>query len=333
MVYMGIDTSCYTTSVAIVDEEESLVFDGRVLLEVTKGNRGLRQSEALFQHMRNLPDLIEAAMSKIQGMKLACITASSAPRTAENSYMPVFTAGQSIARIMASSTNTKLFQCSHQQNHITAGAWSLKLSLSKKYLVYHISGGTTELLLIDEAKGTSEVVGGTEDLNAGQFIDRVGVAMGMKFPCGKEMDKLCKDKLIEPTALPLFVKGSYLSFSGPESHVQRLLVKESKEDEAYKAMISRSVFNNIGTAISKTITCACQKYEVYDVLIVGGVASNSIIRELLLNSTMKAANINIGIAAANYSTDNAVGAALLGKRMVFGGLNEQYEGFYCQGNK
>ena len=326
MYFMGIDTSCYTSSLAIVDRNEKIIYDGRILLEVGAGSKGLRQSEAVFQHTNNLPKLCEEAMKALDPAQLRCIGVSTRPRNQEGSYMPVFTAGYNLAKVVSSCIKVPIIECSHQQGHIVAGAWSINKSYSDRYLVYHISGGTTELLLVEDAGQEIEIVGGTEDLNAGQYIDRVGVALGIHFPCGKEMDKLCSVKSASLLELPISVKDTTLSFSGPESHVQRLIVKESNKGEAFISSICGSVFMNIAKALERTIGNACMKYNVKNVLMVGGVASNSIIREQLQDSKkLLSKGICFDISLPQYSSDNAVGAAIYTKREYekLGGLHEQ----------
>jgi N6-L-threonylcarbamoyladenine synthase len=315
MFFIGMDSSCYTSSIAIVDEQENLIYDGRRLLEVARGSRGLRQSEAVFQHMNNLPALCAEAMSRMEPQKLAAVGVSASPTTQEGSYMPVFTAGHNIARVIASCTGASILKLSHQQGHILAGAWSIGKQMKGSHLVYHISGGTSELLLAGEQSQEIRIVGGTEDLNAGQYIDRVGVALGMKFPCGKELDSLCRLCGIQDMPLPVSVKGSFLSFSGPESHVQRLIRSNSPLTEEFKAAVAYAVFKNIGVALERTILNACVETGVGEVLLVGGVASNSVIREHLLQSSkFTRSEIQIAISKPEYSSDNAVGAAIYAKR-------------------
>ena len=325
MFFLGIDTSCYTSSVAIVDADENLIYDGRILLEVALNEKGLRQSDAIFLHMNNLPKLFSEAMKIVEANKLNCIGVSVRPRSIEGSYMPVFTAGNNYAKVIAACINAPITECSHQQGHIIAGAWSINKAIADKHLVYHISGGTTELLKVVHINEEIEIVGGTQDLNAGQYIDRVGVALGMKFPCGNEMDKLCNDSYIRSLDLPISVKDAILSFSGPESHVQRLISKEKVLSKDFKAQISKSVFLNIAEALEKTIINACALNDIKDVLMVGGVASNSIIsNKLREGAKAKELGINIDISKPQYSADNAVGAALYAKRAYqnFGGTNE-----------
>ena len=187
-VVLGIDTSCYTTSVAVKCGEQMLHI--KKMLDVKEGECGLRQSDALFQHIKNLPALFDDLKTNINLKEFDHITVavSAKPRTVEGSYMPVFLAGQSFARTVADVLGAKYIETSHQDGHIMAAIYSCKnySICDEAFLTYHLSGGTTELLLVRK-NGNSfecEIVGGTRDLPAGQFIDRIGVKLGMQFPCG-----------------------------------------------------------------------------------------------------------------------------------------------------
>ncbi|HYE09496.1 MAG TPA: O-sialoglycoprotein endopeptidase, partial [Patescibacteria group bacterium] len=313
-----------------------IIYDGRILLEVPAKEKGLRQSDAIFQHMNNLPKLCCGAMNLVESSAIKGIGVSLKPRNIEGSYMPVFTAGQNFAKVIAACIKAPIIGCSHQQGHIIAGAWSINKVFSDMHLVYHISGGTTEILKVVNIDQAIDIVGGTQDLNAGQYIDRVGVALGIRFPCGKEMDKLCNYNETSAIDLPISVKGTVLSFSGPESHVQRLISKETTLAETFKAEIAKSVFLNIANALEKTIINTSANYDIKDILMVGGVASNSMISHKLKDSTkLKAKGISVYISKPEYSSDNAVGAAIYAKRAYqnFGGHNEQHKDFYSQRNQ
>ncbi|MFZ5353556.1 MAG: O-sialoglycoprotein endopeptidase [Bacillota bacterium] len=315
MYYIGIDTSCYTTSVSAVDMNCGIVYDGRIVLKVMEGSRGLRQSDAVFQHNANLAKLIEQLFEIISGKDIIGIAVSTKPRNIEGSYMPVFTAGHYAARILSSSLKIPLKETTHQQGHIAAGQWSSNTYFTDKYLVYHISGGTTELLLVeDDNMECISIVGGSRDLNAGQFIDRVGVSMGISFPCGQHMDNLCKKQTASAMEFPISVDGCFLSFSGPESHVQRILKNKACVDAELSASISAGVFQCIGRSLEKTMISAANSYGVKNVMIVGGVAANSIIREILYKGSSKKEDINIIFSDPVYSSDNAVGTAVIGMR-------------------
>ena len=223
-VFLGIDTSCYTTSVAMLDEAGELLGEARQILSVKPGRCGLQQSEMVFQHTRNLPRLMEEAVGQVLGLanselqareahgdsaigfsglaqagyELAAIGVSGYPRPLENSYMPAFLAGLSVARSMAAVTGAQLHIISHQENHLEAGVWSAGGPNAARFLLLHASGGTTDVLLAERQQdGRYRIteVGGSMDLHAGQFVDRIGVALGLQFPAGPALEALASKAL------------------------------------------------------------------------------------------------------------------------------------------
>lgn len=317
MYCLGIDTSCYTTSLAAVNESFELCYDGRIMLDVPAGSRGLRQSEAFFQHIKNLSLLMGQCTESIEPDYVKGISVSTRPRNEVGSYMPVFLAGMHTARTISMFMKVPVFEVNHQESHIEAGIWSSGHKMAPAFLAYHISGGTTELLYVNR-KNAAEIIriGGSSDLNAGQFIDRVGVAMGINFPCGQEMDKLCSGNEIKGVDIPISINGCYVSFSGPETHIQRII--GDKPQESYDAAsISKGVFLCIAKSIEKTVVNANNKYDTDELLLVGGVASNNTIRDYIGNSS-KLAEIGIKpvFSDGRYSSDNAVGTAVLGMKQL-----------------
>ena len=306
MIYLGFDTSNYTTSVAASGD---VLMNVRELLEVKKGERGLRQSDALFQHIKKLPDLFEKISKNIDMNKVEGIGVSISPRNVDGSYMPVFLAGHGYAKVCADALGVPLCAFSHQEGHIMAGIHSCNnLSLLEKpFISVHLSGGTCEILFTRYIDGhfISEIIGGTKDISAGQLIDRVGVAMGLEFPCGKELEKISENyqKIIK---LPVNTNDSYINFSGIETKTLSLINIEEKSDLAY------SLFYSISKALSNVLNFCVDKYRCSDILIVGGVASNSIIK----NNLCKNVNADVNFASVEYSTDNAFGVALLCERII-----------------
>lgn len=324
MYCLGIDTSCYTTSLAAVNEALELCYEDRVILDVPKESRGLRQSEAFFQHIGNISLLLEQCMKSIDTGSIKGIAVSTKPRSAVDSYMPVFTAGFHTAKTISSLLKLPIFEVTHQDSHIEAGVWSSKHELKSGFMAYHISGGTTELLRVHNKEQMEIIeIGGSSDLNAGQFIDRIGVAMGMKFPCGQEMDKLCCEHQSKGIGIPISIDGCFMSFSGPETHVQRFINNKAM-DYSEMADVSKGVFACISKSIEKTVINAKKKYGICELLLVGGVASNSLIRDYLKSSEdLKKNGIEPVFADARYSSDNAVGTAVLGMKQI---IKAQHQG-------
>ena len=305
--FLSFDTSNYTTSVAVYDDVTKEVFHKRKLLPVKSGELGIRQSDAVFHHTQQLPMLVEELFmeKKIDKSEISAIGASFTPRKIEGSYMPCFTVGSSVARAMSSVLGVKLYDLSHQQGHIAAALYSTKSLdlIDKPFLAFHVSGGTTDALLVNSEKSGDilpvKLVGKTLDLNAGQLVDRVGLEMGCTFPCGKEIEELAKKNekniKVKPT-----LKGSDCCLSGIENICKNKL--SSGEDKTYVAALCLKY-------IEETLYAMCteilDKYGKMPVIFAGGVMSNSIIRENLTK------RLDCKFCEPQFSTDNACGVAVL----------------------
>ena len=309
-IYLGIDTSCYTTSVAAVGEDGSLLGEVRQILSVKPGRCGLQQSEMVFQHTRNLPRLVEEVLAG-KDYQLAAIGVSGFPRPLENSYMPAFLAGMSVARSLAAVTGAKLEVISHQENHMEAGLWSAQGPWEERFLMLHASGGTTDLLLCErEENGRYQLtqVGGSMDLHAGQFVDRVGVALGLQFPTGPALEKLA-ETAAEPVELPVSVHKLDVSLSGPATAALRKL-----EAGAEPAALALGVEYTLGETFARMLRNGAAAYKVHDVLLVGGVGSNKFIRQHVQEKLAKR-HVRLWVPEGRFSCDNASGCAALAWRL------------------
>ena len=303
--YIGIDTSCYTTSAACV-ENGSIVSDKRTMLRVASGERGLRQSDGVFQHVRNLAKIMPNLLSDSDRASIKAVAVSTRPRPEQDSYMPVFLAGKTAAITLANALDVRLIELSHQQGHIRAALYGNESLIGKRFLGMHISGGTTEIFVVSENLGIT-LIGGCGDLHAGQLVDRVGVSLGMDFPSGKYMEALASGLNEEPTVrLPIWVRGTKCSFSGTESAAQRLI-----EQHADSAHIAYAVYDAMARTFHKLIVNAADETGLDCVLIAGGVASSGLLRHLLTERMAKRGHVDIRFGEGKLSSDNAVGIALL----------------------
>ena len=300
MLTLGFDTSNYTTSVA--------AFDGvggkncSRLLDVKPGELGLRQSEALFAHVKRLPELVDALAGAVELKNVTAIGVSTRPRAVEGSYMPCFLAGWSQASCLARILGVPLYEFSHQQGHIAASLWSAgRLDLMHTpHLAWHLSGGTTELLLVtpDGKNVKAEKLGGTSDISAGQLIDRTGKLLGLQFPAGKAIDALsrtsdCKNKY------RVKLHGLEFSFSGIQNQAEKFFA-----DTQSPADTARFVMNCIVGCIADATRAALAQNPGLTVVFSGGVASNSMLRE-------RTREFSPVFAEPQFSTDNAMGVAVL----------------------
>lgn len=304
---LGIDTSNYTTSAAVFDGTEGENV-GR-LLEVRPGELGLRQSDALFQHVKALPGRIQQLKQEDWLTDLVAVGASTRPRAVEGSYMPCFLAGESQGRTLAAALNVPFFACSHQQGHIAAAAWSAGRMdlLDRPMLAWHLSGGTTELLYV-EPEGVNvkaTLLGGTSDISAGQLIDRTGVLLGLDFPAGKAVDQLAQSG--KDTKFGVKLNNFTFSLSGMENKVKSML-----EQGAEKAGIARFALLTVADVVRRATLAALKQYPGLPILCSGGVASNTILRQVM-------EPLGAVFAQPRFSTDNAMGVAILTWRSVKAG--------------
>lgn len=293
MIYLGLDTSNYTTSTAWFDGQHG-ENSGR-LLSVKSGELGLRQSEALFQHVKQLPEILDALEFQ---KDVAAIGASTRPRAVEGSYMPCFLAGESLGKSLAKVLGVPFYEFSHQQGHIAAVLYSAKCLhlLNSKMLVWHLSGGTTELLYVESGLSARKI-GGTEDLSAGQLIDRTGRLLGLDFPAGKALDALALQAEVKP--FPIKVQEGVFSLSGMENQVQSRL-----QAGASPAEIAAFTLASVCTAVKKATEQALLRYGNLPVVFTGGVSANAMLRRV-----MKPLGGIFG--SPQCSTDNAMGIAVL----------------------
>lgn len=309
-LFLGLDTSAYTTSMALVDRDEKLIFDKRLPLPVKEGSLGMRQSEAVFAHITNMPYLWENGAGFLKDSTISAVASSTRPRPVEGSYMPVFKVSEAFGSFLAQTMSLLFLPSSHQEGHVMAGLWSAGLSRGR-YLVLHISGGTTEIIASDEETEGQlklELRGGSTDLNAGQFIDRLGMAMGLQFPAGPQLEALASRSQEVAVTLPVAITGTEISFSGPASHAERLL-----EQGCNKADLARAIEICIADSIAITVNrLPREENEFEGVLAVGGVTANLFIRERLKE---KITGKQIYFAQPRYAADNAVGLAVQAARI------------------
>ena len=304
---LGIDTSNYTTSVAIMTDSGELLANIKRPLTVKEGERGLRQSDAVFSHTKNLPSAFDEARAIISDNNVIAIGVSEKPRNVEGSYMPCFLSGIAAAYAASVVSGAPIYKFSHQCGHIMAAIYSSGNFdlLSRDFAAFHISGGTTELLSVRPLPYgfKADLVGGTKDLNAGQIIDRIGVKMGFSFPCGKEIEASALEFCGKVPNKKVSRDGLYVNLSGLENMALKLY---SETDD--KTLVSSFVLNYIAKAIIEMSNAYIEKFGKTHFVYAGGVMSNSIIKQMLKEK------FDCSFAEPAMSADNAVGIAYLAKR-------------------
>lgn len=303
-IILGIDTSNYTTSVALMYDDGELIANIKRPLKVNDGERGLRQSDAVFAHIKNMPSAMEEAREYLEGRSPSAIGVSARPRNVDGSYMPCFLSGVAVAEGIAASLGAPLYKFSHQCGHVMAALYSSGSEelMKDRFAAFHISGGTTELLIVkgSETGFDAELVGGTKDLNAGQIIDRIGVFLGMPFPAGPHLERAALEYSGKIPSKKVSVEGTYANLSGLENMAHKLY-----EDTGDTAKVAAFVFEYLGNAIVKMCEGLIEKYGNMPFVFAGGVMCNSIIKAKLKS------HFDAHFAEPMMSADNAVGIAEL----------------------
>ena len=306
-IVIGLDTSCYTTSCAAVGVNGEVIASCRKLLPVRMGERGLRQSEAVFAHVRQIPEVMSELGAAIRGMRVAAICASRTPRDDPDSYMPVFQVGDAHARALAAVLDVPCFASTHQRGHIAAARIGSGVKPGD-LLALHLSGGTTEILSLCGDELT--LLGGTADLHAGQLVDRAGVAMGLAFPAGPHLEELALRGKAQARLPVSMERGKLLiHLSGAETQAQRWIASGglSRED------IAAEIYDLLARSVARIAVGAASQTGIDQILIAGGVSSSALLRELVLRRVSRMMpELNVYFGKPEYSGDNAVGAALIG---------------------
>ena len=308
---LGLDTSNYRTSVALISEKREILMNFRELLPVQAGERGLRQNEAVFAHIRQLEKAAEILRRTDKG-SIAAVAASISPRDGADSYMPVFMAGASFGRMTAAALEVPFIETTHQKGHLAAARAGTELENSEEYLALHLSGGTTDLLEV--RRDTVLPIGGSLDLHAGQLVDRTGVAMGLSFPAGPELEQLAVSGHSHGIlGCSMDNEDLFCHFSGPESQAQRMI----REGILSREEIACEVFDLMSRTVSRMLIAGYRKTGMQKALVTGGIASSRLFRKMLaerMNGKREVPKVVFG--QPEMSGDNAVGVALIGLKSV-----------------
>ena len=305
--YVGIDTSNYTTSIAACDSSGRVVANLKAPLLVKDGERGLRQSDAVFAHVKNLPALMDEFSCCIRDFAPVAVGVSTKPRALEGSYMPCFLSGISAAHAFAAQSSLPIYETAHQNGHIMAALYSsgeIENLMSGDFLAFHVSGGTTEVLKVTPNSTKTdfniELVGESKDINAGQAIDRVGVMMGLAFPAGRELERLAQSYDGELEKRRISVRNGCCNLSGVEN-----IAKQMYDNGAGKNAVAAFTFDFIERTLTEMAEQIFDKHQRMPILFAGGVMSNKIMRQRLSE------RFDAYFAEPEFSSDNAAGVALL----------------------
>ncbi len=310
MITLGIDTSNYASSIAVIDyEKNEILLNEKQFLPVKQGECGLRQQDAVFGHIKNLIDMLELVHNKFDLSCVQAVGVSVKPTNEESSYMPCFLVGKLLSQMVKAVKDIPVIQTTHQDGHLNSALFSLNNEnlYNQKIIVFHVSGGTTDMILVENGK-IVETVGSSNDLFAGQAVDRLGVKLGFPFPAGVYVSQLAAqcDEVIKPK---VSVKGLNCNLSGLQNQCEKLI--NDGRDNAY---VCKYCLSFIAWTLIKMAENAREEFGNLPIVFVGGVMSSQTIKEIVQEKLK-----NTYFVEPVFSSDNAIGAAAIAARKVIYG--------------
>ena len=310
MITLGIDTSNYASSIAVIDYSKGeILLNEKHFLPVKQGECGLRQQDAVFNHIKNLIEILELVHNKFDLSCVQAVGVSVKPTNEENSYMPCFLVGKLLAQMTKAVKNIPVIETTHQDGHLNSALFSLNNEnlYNEKIIVFHVSGGTTDMILVENGV-IKETVGSSNDLFAGQAVDRLGVKLGFPFPAGVYVSQLAKecDETIKPK---VSVKGLNCNLSGLQNQCEKLI--EQGFDNSY---VCKYCLSFISETLIKMASNARAEFGDLPVVFVGGVMSSETVKEIVTGKLK-----NCWFVEPVFSSDNAIGTAVVAARKVIYG--------------
>ena len=299
-IYLGIDTSNYTTSVALYNSDTKEVTQSKKLLPVKAGEKGLRQSDAVFHHTVQLPEVF--GKLDISGKTFQVLVYLSDPEMWKGLICRVFFVERERRRCSGRLLGIPVHRTSHQMGHILAGLYSAgKLELlQEKFIAFHVSGGTTDCVLCEpdtELLVKVTPLSSSTDLKAGQLIDRVGLMLGLSFPCGAELERIAQQSAKHFKYHPV-MKGKNCCLSGLENQCRKML-----DDGASMPDTAKFCLTAVGMVLQEMTMAVLAEFPESPILYAGGVMADKFIRQFLEIE-------NASFAEPQFSCDNATGTAI-----------------------
>ena len=317
---LGIETSCDETAVGIVRGRTLLanVISSSVEEHVRFG--GVVPEVASRAHLESMQQVIKQALLEAR-VKLSDIDAFSV--TAGPGLIGALLVGVSSASALALALNKPIYGVNHLNAHIAVDALSSDMKIQPSIGLL-VSGGHSSILQINNLVTDVVVKGSTIDDAAGEAFDKVARIMGLGFPGGPLIDNQAKlgskDAINFPRALTQgndIEKNKYdFSFSGLKTAVSRYLAQTQNFNRADVAASFQEAI--VDVLISKSLL-ACKDSGIEDLVIAGGVAANSRLRELA-KQRCEVAKVRLRIPPAALCTDNGAMVAALGSLAISEGV-------------
>jgi universal protein Kae1 len=309
LISLGIEGTAHTFGIGIVSEDGEILADERDVYNPPEG-KGIIPSDARQHHEKVSKEVLEKVMksANITFKEIDIISYSAGPGLPPSL---LFTA--KFAKDLAEKFSKPLIKIHHGIGHIEIGRL---LTSCKDAVVVYLSGGHNSILAF--VNDSYKVFGETQDITIGNLFDTVAREMGFSMPGGPKIEELAKDGKSYIT-LPYTVKGMDVSFSGIQTAVMKLIREGiSKEDIAFS--LQETCFAML-TEVAERALAHTEKNEL---LLVGGVASNKRLQEMM-KKMCEERGTKFYVVPTKYSSDNGVMIAYAGLLAYKRGLVEPFK--------
>lgn len=298
---LAIESSCDETSVSIVKNgKEDIATTINSQIDIHKKYGGVVPEIASRMHLENLTIVIDQTLQKAN-MKLEDIDVFAA--TYAPGLLGSLLVGLESAKTLSLIYNKPFIKVNHMMGHIYASRVNNELKYPLIALI--ISGGHTDLILM-KSENEFQYLGSTLDDAVGECYDKVARILELSYPGGPNLEKLAKEGESEYDMPKILSDESYnFSFSGIKSYVNNLVHNEKQRG---KAVNKKNLAYSFQEAVTNHLVNKTKKalidYNINKLIVVGGVASNSYIRNKLNVMALKN-NVEMYVPDKKYCTDNA----------------------------
>lgn len=321
MLVLGIETSCDETSVALVEDSKVLSNLVYSQIQVHKKFGGVVPEIAAREHLKKLPVLFSELIDEV-GIDISQIDGIAV--TQGPGLIGALLVGISFAKGLALRYNKPLVGVNHIVGHVYANYFAYP-ELKPPYIVLMVSGGHTLILKVS-LENEIEIVGRSVDDAVGEAFDKIARILGLGYPGGPEIDRISKNG--NPRAFnfpkPKMYDPDYdFSFSGLKTsvlyEVKKLLKEDYTQENLPIADLAASAQEAMIDVLIHKVTKAAQDNGIKDIVIAGGVAANSRLREKIQEYSGK---LNFYTPPLEYCSDNAAMIARAGIEKLKKGKND-----------
>lgn len=320
---LGIESSCDETGVGVVRGRTLLA--NEVASSVAQHVRfgGVVPEVASRAHLEAMVPTLDRALAAAD-VELADLDAIAV--TAGPGLMGALVVGVAAAKALALATGKPLYGVNHLAGHVTVDALEHG-PLPERCVALLVSGGHTSILLMDGGVGNIRELGATIDDAAGEAYDKVARLLGLAYPGGPVIDRAAADGDRRAVRFPRGLTGARdqdkhrfnFSFSGLKTSVARWVeTRELEGEEIPVADVAASFQEAVCDVLTAKTIDACQEYGVDTVVLGGGVAANSRLRELMADRAASA-GIEVRRPRPGLCTDNGAMIAAVGSELVAAG--------------